>query len=526
MKYSLIIGLLLFSKFVHSNSDSFVIMVQPIIVQNDNGENPASFALPEHLVDEAYSRAKIDFVFFEPIYYNNSQARDGEINLDQIVEEASIQGLIRGNGDIVNMFFVNKVEGKSGPLGRGLFEGNITFIALGESDSDDQKFMEAFVIAHEVGHNLGLNHAVDDPNVPDSIPNIQGDGSYEDRINPINSLNDYQIDQIYKSPLVVRKIDFLSMDRGKIGIIDESFEPYFSLLQEREIFAFTKQWINSENIDDSRELARKKFQSAVTEFTSKEMDCIQFVIHSIDSILEKNNINLFKDHAWRFIKVEDWLCGGFAHTRGTYTILSQRYLDRYTAKYGSDMTTEEKNDLITQLGGLLIHEQLHSLQRTHPSMFADLYSNYWSFEKVMIPSTLQTFIENQLLNPDAPNSDWVYTKRKKMYWIRVLLNEESKNPKMGTDFISKVYRVKQKNDQFTLLLDKNSEPKTLTMEKFKKYTKSFPTTHGLDHPNEISAYMMADYFKALCSGETPFATCQKSAKLNTKLFLNWFHTNA
>ena len=143
MKYTLIIGLLLLSKFVYSISDSldnYVIMVQPIIVQSDDGENPASFELPEELVDKAYSRAKIDFVFFEPIYYNSTQARDGEISLNQIVEHASKASLIRGNGDIVNMFFVNKVDGKSGPLGRGLMEGNITFIALGESANGDFVF--------------------------------------------------------------------------------------------------------------------------------------------------------------------------------------------------------------------------------------------------------------------------------------------------------------------------------------------------------------------------------------------------
>jgi hypothetical protein len=497
-------------------------MVQPIIVQGDDGENPASFELPEDLVDEAYSRAKIDFVFFEPIYYNSTLARDGEISLNQIVENANDNQLIRGNGDIVNMFFVNKVDGKSGPLGRGLLEGSITFIALGDSDAEDQKFMEAFVIAHEVGHNLGLIHAVDDPNVPDSIPNIQGDGTYEERINPISSLNDYQIEKIYTSPLVVRKIDFLSKERGEIGIIDESFEPYFSLLQEREIYAFTKEWIKEENIDDSRELARQKFQSAVTDFSAKEMECIQFVIQNIDSILKKHNIDFFEDHAWRFIKVDDWLCGGFAHTRGTYTILSQKYLDRYTSIFHTNMSPLEKQFLITHLGGLLIHEQVHALQRTHPSTFADLYSNYWSFEKITDQPSLPTLIENQLLNPDAPNSDWMYRQGKKLFWIRVLLNEESENPRMGADFVSVVYRVKRENEGYKLVLDKNDEPRTLTMEEFKKYTKSFPTSQGLDHPNEISAYMMADYFKALCNNEAPFLDCPKPAGLTTELFLDWF----
>ena len=52
--------------------------------------------------------------------------------------------------------------------------------------------MEAFVVAHEIGHNLGLKHAIDDPNVIDSIPNIQGEGDFKDRIDPKYSLSDYK----------------------------------------------------------------------------------------------------------------------------------------------------------------------------------------------------------------------------------------------------------------------------------------------------------------------------------------------
>jgi hypothetical protein len=59
----------------------FILIVQPIIIQSDEGTGPASMALPENLVDYAYSKAEVDFHFLEPIYFNNTKARDGHINL-------------------------------------------------------------------------------------------------------------------------------------------------------------------------------------------------------------------------------------------------------------------------------------------------------------------------------------------------------------------------------------------------------------------------------------------------------------
>ncbi len=54
----------------------FVLIVQPIVVQSDEGTDPASMVLPENLVDNAYSKAGVDFHFLEPIYFNNTKARD------------------------------------------------------------------------------------------------------------------------------------------------------------------------------------------------------------------------------------------------------------------------------------------------------------------------------------------------------------------------------------------------------------------------------------------------------------------
>ena len=96
---------------------------------------------------------------------------------------------------------------------------------------------------------------------------------------------------------------------------------------------------------------------------------LTFVVKKTNRWLLENDINLMANQPWRFIKIQNWLCGGFAHTRGTYIILSQAYLDRLSTDWSDDMTEESELKLVTSLGGLLVHEQMHSLQRTFKSKF-------------------------------------------------------------------------------------------------------------------------------------------------------------
>ena len=174
--------------------------------------------LSNRLVNEAYSKLDLDFHYLEPIYFNNTNARDGKINLDSIVSIATEEKILKGQGDIINMFFVNAIDGNKGPTGRGMMNGNLVFITLGDESKYkglEKKYVEAFVVAHEIGHNLGLKHALDDPYVNDSLPNIQGEGNFEDRIDPKFSLNHYQMEQIKKSPLFHSRINFLSTIKKK-----------------------------------------------------------------------------------------------------------------------------------------------------------------------------------------------------------------------------------------------------------------------------------------------------------------------
>ena len=508
------------------NLRPYVLIVQPIVLQSDEGTNPASMALPEDLVDRTYEKAGLDFYFLEPIYYNDTKARDGEINLNEIVRRSLKDGVVKGNGDIVNMFFVNAVDGDKGPLGRGMMNGYFSFICLGQGDENDIDFknMQAFVIAHEIGHNLSLKHVVDEPTIPDSIPNIQGSGSFADRIDPKYSLTDYQIDIIHKSPLVHRRIEFLSKVEGEKAILDETFESYFSLLQEAEISAFISEKVKNSEIEVSRAYAKERFSSAVVDFSSDEKECINFVINKVNSTLQENNLSTMANHPWRLIKIEDWLCGGFAHTRGTYIILSQKHIDHLSKTWSKNMTQEDEDILVKNFGALLVHEQLHSIQRTYKSKFIDLYTNYWGFvmaENIENDSSIQIM---QVSNPDAPIAEWLIpdtTDQTKCYWVRTLLKECSEIPVMGKDFTDKVFVLKKDKDEYRLQRDSSGKLTELKLTDISFYTESFPVSRGIDHPNEISAYMFSDYFVSLLSKEKVFKNQKDASVKNTKQFLNW-----
>ena len=510
-----------------NNLKSNVIIVQPIITQSDLGDNPAQINISEKLVDRAYSKADIDFHFLEPLFFNNTAARDGKINLDSIVNIANKDDLFRGQNDIINMFFVNAIDGNQGPTGRGMMNGNIVFIALGDrnkSNDKDHDFMQAFVVAHEVGHNLGLKHVIDDPNIIDSLPNIQGDGAFKDRIDPNNSLNQYQINEVHKSPLVHPRIQFLEKSAGEVAILDETFEPYFSQLHVKEISTFVQEKA-PQNIDSARAFARNKFSSAVIDFTPKEKEILSFVVNKTNQWLLKNELNLMANHPWRFIKIQNWLCGGFAHTRGTYIILSQAYLDRLSMDWSTDMNKESESKLILSLGGLLVHEQLHSLQRTFKSKFDKLYSEDWGFIKHKIPNEFE-ITRNQVSNPDAPIPEWLIPDpnlKNKFYWIRTLITKDTEIPVMGKDFEDVAFEITKKENTYSVVKINNAiSSKPLSELDF--YTHSFPVKRGLDHPNEISAYMFSDFFKTGYHAENPFLKDEKVSIKNSRLFLNWIKT--
>ena len=70
-----------------------------------------------------------------------------------------------------------------------------------------------------------------------------------------------------------------------MGILDETFEPYFSQLQKREIEAFTNSKVPFDRLEDVRDYARQKFSMAVMDFTPDEKSCIEYVIEEVNKTM-------------------------------------------------------------------------------------------------------------------------------------------------------------------------------------------------------------------------------------------------
>jgi len=274
------------------------------------------------------------------------------------------------------------------------------------------------------------------------------------------------------------------------------------------------------NLDEARNFAREKFASAVSTFTDDEKEAILYTISVIKTTLHDNNLEQIADHPWKFIKIEDWLCGGFAHTRGDYIILSQRHIQHLSESWSQKMTETDSVQVVKKLGSLLVHEQFHCLQRKYPKKFESLYVNSWGFEKADVKLDASS-LENQLINPDAPNPEWVTSYNGSYFWIRTLINSKSVNPQMGKDFVDVVFSLEKNGESFIVAKDSLNNPKITRLNDYTSYVNSFPVTQGLDHPNEISAYMFSVYFVSIFDKSIPFKKVSQKSLFYTQEYLLW-----
>ncbi len=453
-----------------------VVIVRPIILCDDDGSNPAAFGLPKELVDRVYTKADLEFLYMPTQKWDFSEARQGKVNLDTIVQRGRANGMISPDERVVTLLFVSNVDGRPGPLGRGMQNGNICFVCLGPDPENNEAGMQDFIVAHEIGHCLNLRHTVDDPNVPDDLVNLQGDGPYEDRL-AVEGLHDSQRDTVLRSPLVNPRINFYSREDSVDRLADETWEAYRSDATA-DMLRFSLGLGAKAEVPESPEhrtqYALRRFAEFASEFSKQEKETLTDQIKELEK-LTGQEWPLVSRFPWNFIKVEPGFCSDFPHTRGLSIVLSEKVLQRMKDDPGFGMT-------------ILLHEKIHVLQRVNGPSFEKLYEEYGYKEFKLDPKSVSNL--NLAQNPDAFSSTWSISIDGKPH----LLATEIENNNGRLVFAERLFPLR-KNENGTFLTEAAIEA-----DKVEAFKKRFPIPTGFDHPNEVPAHtsrilLLRDYLE-------------------------------
>ena len=178
-------------------SSLYELVVRPIVVSNTNGSNTATFFGDaatqleiENLIDDIFAQANIDVVWENAVSYNNTFANFGNpgrrpgLDLNRIVDAGDAAGVGSSNPNVIDAYFVQRAAGfgsvnDSTANGLAFVNANGTSIHVGDNLLNFQAGIEviAGVVAHELGHNLGLNHVEAASNLLNSGQTTRSNGN-------------------------------------------------------------------------------------------------------------------------------------------------------------------------------------------------------------------------------------------------------------------------------------------------------------------------------------------------------------
>ncbi len=155
----------------------------------------------------------------------------------------------------------------------------------------------------------------------------------------------------------------------------------------------------------------------------------------------------------------------------------------------------EKGVIKDRIGKVLVHEKIHILQRLHPEMFHNLYTNYWNFKKVDKIINLELFLPIIRNNPDVDKNNYLFRISKDEYILPTCIYNINKKVNNLEDVLYIGIYVKEVSGE-GLIYKIDDEPRYELLNKIEKYYNYFKLDNNNYHANELSAEMIAQrYYK-------------------------------
>ena len=285
-------------------------------------------------------------------------------------------------------------------------------------------------------------------------------------------------------------IHFLEGEAARKALLDDSADGYFNRLTELEMAAKTGSPLRGETREARVEEARRRYRDGVREFTEREQEALQSYIARLDPILRERYPRLAA-LPWSFIKVAPSIESGFPHTRGAHIVLSEPVLAALAAGHEGDAGEAAGRRMAWPL---LLHEQLHVLQRKGPKLFEDLYTRVWKFRHAPQIAGAEKIKSRNVVNPDGPDAVWILPVGEgEWVWPLIVFPEGMNEERAGLHRMQSIAVEVESRDGggFRVKTNETGTPLIRPLSQSKEYMKTFFPSEYVYHPNEASADLFA-----------------------------------
>ena len=318
------------------------------------------------------------------------------------------------------------------------------------------------------------------------------------------------------------KISFLTKDEAAKEILNDSMEDYFSLFNELEIEAKSLKKLPGKDLQEKLKNLKKHYSDNVMAFTDAEKAFLKKVCKESTEKLAKDYPK-FTALPWSFLKVNRNVENGFPHTRDKHIVLSDMVMSHYLRmhKFRGDLAVKEA-------AILMIHEQLHVYQRKYKKDFDTMYKELWGYVKADKIDKGDYVKKREIINPDAPHSNWALPidpkDKNTRYILPILLIKEGRGRKslMGSMQELGIYLEKVKEGEYKVVYE-NGKPLKNPLNSIKRYKSIYPLTNYNYHPHESSADLFSKMVVKDLMGHDKFSRFDKAVvKKELDVLRKWF----